>query len=167
MNAFLEQFGINWKLFLSQLINFALILVVLNFFVYKPILKIIKKRNEKIKEGLDKAQEAAVRLQEVDHIGKQKMKEAQSQAQDIIKATYAKAKDLEAQLQKKIEDSHMKEEKELHANYKKQQQEAQALVIKNAIELVKKTVIKTVELDPEAVDEALIKKAIESTRHGT
>jgi F0F1-type ATP synthase membrane subunit b/b' len=52
-NAFIEQFGIDWKLFLSQLINFVLILIILKFFVYNPVLKTLKERNKKIKEGLD------------------------------------------------------------------------------------------------------------------
>ena len=52
----------------------------------------------------------------------------------------------------------------MEASYKKQQEQAKDLVLKNAIELVKKTIIKTVELNPEAVDEALIKKAVESVK---
>ena len=51
MNAFISQFGLDWKLFLSQLVNFILILIILTIFVYKPVLKIIKERNKKIKEG--------------------------------------------------------------------------------------------------------------------
>ena len=50
-------------------------------------------------------------------------------------------------------------QKELKESYKKQQEQTQDLVFKNAIELVKKTIIKTVQLKPEDVDDALIKKA--------
>ena len=164
MNAFFEQFGIDWKLFLSQLVNFALILIILRFFVYKPVLKIIKERNKKIKEGLDKAEEAGIRLKEIDDISKEKIKEANNESISIIKATQQKAKDLENQLQKKIEESHAQAQKDLQASYKKQQEEAQNLVLKNAIDLVKKTMVKTVELKPEAVDEALIKKAVENIK---
>lgn len=160
MSDILSQLGIDWKLFLSQLINFALILIVLTLFVYKPVLKIIKQRNAKIKEGLDKAEEANVRLKEVDEIGKQKIKEAENTSINIIKTTEKKAKDLEQELQKKSEEKQLQMQKELQESYKKQQEQAQDLVLKNAIELVKKTIVKTVELKPEAVDEALIKKAV-------
>lgn len=164
MNAFLEQFGIDWKLFLSQLVNFALVLVVLRLFVYKPVLKIIKERNKKIQEGLDKAEQANVRLKEVDQIGKEKIKEAEQESINIIKTTQQKAKDLEYQLQKKIEESHAQAQKDLENSYKKQQEEARNLVLKNAMDLVKKTIVKTVELKPEAVDEALIKRAVENIK---
>ena len=161
-NAFIEQFGIDWKLFVSQLINFVIILIVLSFFVYKPVIKNLKERNKKIKEGLDKVEEAGVRLKEVDAIGKTKIKEAENASMSIIRETENKAKVLGHELQKKLEDSQLKMQKELQENYKKQQEQANELVMKNAVELVKKTIIKTVELKPEAIDEALIKQAAKS-----
>ena len=161
MNEFLNQFGIDWKLFLSQLVNFFLILAVLRFFVYNPVLKIIKERNKRIKEGLDKAQEADVRLQEIDHIGKEKIREAETKSMDIIHNTEKRAKILEQDLHKKIEENQIKMEKELQQNFQKQQEQTEGLVLKNAIELVKKVVAKTVELNPESIDDSLIKKAVD------
>ncbi|MCX6720497.1 MAG: hypothetical protein NTW11_01700 [Candidatus Staskawiczbacteria bacterium] len=164
-NAFISQFGIDWKLFISQLVNFIIILVVLSFFVYKPVIKILKDRNKKIKEGLDKAEEAGIRLKEIDVIGKEKIKSAENTSIGIIKATEDKAKALEIQLQKKSEENQVKLQKELQENYKKQQEQAQDLVLKNAIDLVKKAIVKTVELKPEEIDDALIRKATESIKH--
>jgi len=163
-NEFISQFGIDWKLFVSQLVNFVLILIVLKFVVYTPVLKILKERNKKIKEGLDKAEEAGVRLKEIDEIGKTKVKEAEAKSIGIIRETETRAKVLEQELQKKTEANHIRLEKELQESYKKQQEQAQDLVLKNAIELVKKTIVKTVELKPETIDEALIKKAVESAK---
>ena len=165
MSSFISQFGIDWKLFLSQLVNFIIILIILTFFVYKPVLKVLKERNRKIKEGLDKAEEAGVRLKEIDNIGKTKIKEAETTSINMIKATEKKAKILEQELQKKTEENQLQMQKELQASYKKQQEQAQDIVLKNAVDLVKKTIIKTVELKPEAIDEALIKKAAESLKH--
>lgn len=158
-NELLLQLGIDWKLFLSQAVNFFILLVVLTFFVYKPIIKIIKQRNAKIKEGLDKAEEADVRLKEIDTIGKGKIKEAEQESIKIIKNTEQKAKALEQELQKKSEEKQLQMQKDLQASYAKQQEEAKEMVLKNAVELVRKTIIKTVELKPENIDEALIKKA--------
>jgi F-type H+-transporting ATPase subunit b len=160
MSDILGQLGINWELFVSQIVNFFLILIILSIFVYKPVLSVIKERNKKIKEGLDKAEEAGIRLKEVDEIGKKKIKEAEATSIGIIKSTEDRAKILEHDLQKKSEDKQIQMQKELQENYKKQQEEVKDIVLKNAVELVRKTLIKTVELKPEAVDEALIKKAI-------
>jgi len=159
-NEFLSQFGIDWKLFLSQLVNFFLILIILKLFVYKPVLKIIKERNKKIKEGLDKAEEAGVRLKEIDNIGKGRLKQAELDSIKIIKDTENRAKTLEHELQKKSEEKQDLMQKELQERYKKQQEEMHSIVFKNAVELVRKTIVATVELKPEAIDDALIKKAV-------
>src|SRR5438105_474058 len=104
MEGLIEQLGINWKLFLSQAVNFFILLLILRAFVYKPLLTVIKKRNEKIKEGLEKAEEADIRLKEVDIIAKHKLQEADLKSIDIIKHTEQKAKELEQRLQKKAEE---------------------------------------------------------------
>src|SRR5450830_58651 len=98
-NELLFQLGIDWKLFLSQAVNFFILLVVLTFFVYKPLIKVIKERNKKIAEGLEKAEEVDIRLKEVDNIGKEKIKEAENTSINIIKDTEKKAKNLEQELQ--------------------------------------------------------------------
>lgn len=164
-NEFISQFGIDWKLFVSQLVNFVLILIVLKIFVYTPVLKVLKERNKKIKDGLDKAEEAGVRLKEIDEIGKTKIKEAEIKSVGIIRETESRAKVLEQELQKKTEVNHIKLEKELQESYKRQQEQAKDVVFKNAIDLVKKAIIKTVELKPEDIDEALIKKAADSIKN--
>ncbi len=159
-NELLFQLGINWKLFLSQAVNFFILLIVLTFFVYKPLIKVIKQRNQKIKEGLDKAEEADVRLKEIDVIGKGKIKEAEQQGINILKDTEKKAKVLEHELQKKNEEKQVQMQKEAAEQLKKQLEENKKVVLAQAAELVKKTIIKTVGLKPDAIDEALIKKAV-------
>ena len=49
---------------------------------------------------------------------------------------------------------------QVELGYKRQQEETRKFVFNEALELVKKTIIKTVELDPKNIDEALIKKAV-------
>ena len=163
-NELLSQLGINWKLFLSQTVNFFILLIVLTFFVYKPLLKIIKERNRRIKEGLDKAEEADVRLKEVDIIAKDKLKQADQDSIDIIKKTENRAKVLGDDLQKKAETHQEELMEQIQIGYKKQQEEVKELVYKEAVELVKKTIKKTVGLSPKEIDDALIKKRITSLR---
>jgi F-type H+-transporting ATPase subunit b len=159
MNELFEQLGIDWKLFLSQIFNFFVLLGVLTFFVYKPLIKTIKERNKRIKDGLDKAEEADVRLKEIDNIGKEKIKDAEQQSIEIIKATENRAKVLDKEIQEKAEKKQKEINDLLRQSAKKQQEELNALVMKDAIELVKKVVSKTVELNPKEIDDKLIKKA--------
>ena len=166
MNALLDQLGINLQLFLSQAVNFFILLGLLTFFVYKPLIKVIKERNQKIKTGLEKAEEADVRLKEIDVIGKGKIKEAEQQSIEIIKNTESRAKVLDKEIQEKAEKKQKEINELLKQSAKKQQEEANQQVLKQAAELVKKAIIKTVELKPDAIDEALIKKAVKDIENG-
>ena len=56
--------GIDWKLFVAQLINFGLVLFVLWKWVYKPLVKILNERTNKIDKSLREAQEIEKRLGE-------------------------------------------------------------------------------------------------------
>ena len=159
MEGIIGQLGINWKLFLSQAFNFFILLLILRAFVYKPLLKIIKERNQKIKEGLQKAEEADIRLKEIDNIAKDKLKKAELESINIIKGTEQKAKQLEQNLQKKAEEHQKELMHQVELSYKRQQEQAHQNVLKEAFELVKKVIVKTVELKPEAIDKALVEKA--------
>jgi hypothetical protein len=51
-------------------------------------------------------------------------------------------------------------QKQAEDQLKKQLEENKKVVLSQAAELIKKTLIKTVEMKPDAIDEALIKKAV-------
>ena len=86
------------------MLNFFILLLILRAFVYKPLLAVIKKRQATIKEGLEKAEEATVRLQEIDVIAKDKLKQADQESISIIKETEQRARVLEQILQSKAEE---------------------------------------------------------------
>lgn len=159
--SFTTQLGVDWKLLLSQAVNFLLLLIILRLFVYKPILNMLKKRREKIEEGLAKAEEADVRLKEVDNISKKRIKEAENEAIGIIKNTEEKAKELEGELFKKTRNKEEILLKKTADEVLNQKEQAKREIKREAVELIKKALAKTVELAPEKIDEALIKKAVE------
>ena len=164
-NELISQLGIDWKLFLSQIVNFFILLTVLTFFVYRPLIKVIKDRNAKIKEGLDKAAEADVRLKEVDEIGKGKIKDAELKSAEIIKTTEHKAKVLDKEISEKAEKKQKEINELLRQSFLKQQEEAKGKVLAEAAELVKKALVKTVEMKPDEIDNALIKKAVSEIKN--
>src|SRR3989337_2314560 len=63
----MESLGIDLKLIIIQIINFGLLLFLLTKFLYKPILRILDERKNKIEESLANAQKIAeekVKLEE-------------------------------------------------------------------------------------------------------
>lgn len=164
-NELLSQLGINGGLFLSQAVNFFVLLGVLTFFVYKPLIKIIKQRNAKIKEGLDKAEEADVRLKEIDVVGAEKIKEAEQKSIKIIKNTEEKARILSDALIERAENHEKELMEQIKKNAVRAQEEANKAVLVKAADLVRKAMIKTIELDPDRVDDELIKKAVAQVKN--
>ncbi|MDO8573151.1 MAG: F0F1 ATP synthase subunit B [Candidatus Daviesbacteria bacterium] len=60
----LNQFGINPVLLLAQVVNFLVLLFILKKFLYKPILKVLGERKQKIEDSLKNAEEIEKRLAE-------------------------------------------------------------------------------------------------------
>ncbi|OGG87655.1 ATP synthase F0 subunit B [Candidatus Kuenenbacteria bacterium RIFCSPHIGHO2_02_FULL_39_13] len=80
----LELFGVDWKLMLAQLINFAVVIAVLWFFALKPLTKIMRERNKEIGKGLGDARRAEARLTEVEKVVNDKIKESKFDAEIIL-----------------------------------------------------------------------------------
>lgn len=59
MEQLIEAFGIDWRLIIIQVFNFGLLLAVLTYFLYKPILKMLNEREDKIAQGIKDAEAAA------------------------------------------------------------------------------------------------------------
>lgn len=160
MSQLFDQLGINWQLLLSQVVNFVLLLVILRIFVYKPLLKLLQDRREKIEQGLVKAEEAERRLHEVDEIGKGKIKKAEDEAFSILKKTETDAKTLEARLLAEVKRKEDDAVKSAAVRLRAQEEESRRGMEKEAAALVRRAIVKTVELSPEQIDDALIAKAV-------
>jgi F-type H+-transporting ATPase subunit b len=62
-----EKLGIDWRLLIAQLVNFAILFGALTFFLYKPLLSLLDKRRDKIAESLlnaEKINEELARVKE-------------------------------------------------------------------------------------------------------
>ncbi|PIR84096.1 ATP synthase F0 subunit B [Candidatus Kaiserbacteria bacterium CG10_big_fil_rev_8_21_14_0_10_51_14] len=62
MSELFAAFGIDWKLLIVQAFNFGLLLLVLWYFLYRPVLKLIDDRQKKIAEGVRTAEAADSKL---------------------------------------------------------------------------------------------------------
>ena len=166
MRQLLEQLGIDWHLLLSQGVNFFLLLIILRFFVYKPLLKLLHDRRARIEEGLTKADEADRRLREVDVLGMGKIKEAETQALGILKKTETDAKTLEAKMLTEAKRKEAEEMASIAVKLKSKEEESRRAMEKEAAALVRMAIVKTVEMAPEKIDDALIAKAVKEARQG-
>lgn len=160
----LSKIGFDWQVALANTINFLIVFFILKKFVFPPVKKMIEDRQRIINEGLDKAKAAETRLQEIDVIGKNTLKEAKQEASKIILAADKRAVDMDSELQKNIEKKRKEAADLIRADFQKQKEHAQHQVFEEAVMLVKKVIEKTVESDSDSIDEKLIKKAVAAVK---
>jgi F-type H+-transporting ATPase subunit b len=92
----LHSLGIDWRLLGAQIINFLILLAILYRFLYKPILRLMQERENRIKESLKNAEETEKKLASTTQEYEKKMIEARRQAQSIMEATNKEAATLKA-----------------------------------------------------------------------
>ena len=161
MRDLFHQLGVDWRLLLSQGVNFLVLLGVLTFFLFKPLLKLLEERKKKIELGLKVGKEAEERLLAIDKMKEEKISEARKIAFEIIKKGEADAK---SGADKIIADGGKKADgilKGAEQIAERKQEEARLAMLKEAKTLVRAAIIKTVEMDPKAVDEALVSMAVD------
>jgi F-type H+-transporting ATPase subunit b len=80
----LGKLGINPWLLIAQIVNFAILLGVLYYFLYKPILKLFKDRSTRIDEGLKNAEKLKADAAESEQRQKAALEEARKEAHRIV-----------------------------------------------------------------------------------
>ena len=93
----LQKLGIDWRLFIAQLVNFAILLFVLNRFAYKPLLSFMEKRREQIAQGLKDAELAKKQRTTAEEEKRQLLADTHKQAQQIIEEAHKRAEVVLAQ----------------------------------------------------------------------
>lgn len=99
----IKALGIDWRILLAQLLNFAVLIWVLWRFAYKPIFKILEDRKLKVDQGLQDAETAALRLQEVELENKKILLEARQEATKILAQAQLKAEEKQEEIIAKAE----------------------------------------------------------------
>ncbi len=87
----MEKLGINLGYLIVQIINFAILLVVLRAWVYKPLMGMMQKRHEAIEKGLEDARVAAEARENAEKDAAAIITEAQSKTAQMIREATEKA----------------------------------------------------------------------------
>ncbi len=58
MGEIAEVFGVNWKLLVIQAVNFTVLLLALWYFLYRPVVRMLEKRQQVIEQGVRDAKAA-------------------------------------------------------------------------------------------------------------
>lgn len=84
MEEILHAFGIDWRLIIIQIVNFGILVGVLWYFLYTPILNLLSERETKIKKGIEDAESAKTALANADQEKTAILKNAHGEASQIV-----------------------------------------------------------------------------------
>ena len=164
-----QALGLNIKILIAQLVNFAILLFVMWKFGYKPMMKFLDERKDKIEAGIKNFEETKKRLDEIDAKEKQVLKNAQKQAQELIEKTNEKItqrkKDMMDKAKEEINDIIKKTKEDLEVEKKitlKHIKQESAELIVAVVEKILGDKI-DVKVDKTFVDQAIKDFSIEKT----
>ncbi len=79
-----ETFGVQWWLFISQILSFLIVAILLYFFAYKPVLTVLEERRQRIAEGLANADRIKKELAEAEKRYAEILAKGNAEAQRMI-----------------------------------------------------------------------------------
>ncbi len=103
MEQLFDAFGIDGKLLLAQLINFGVLFVALTWLLYKPVMKTLDERAEKIRQGVEDADRAAEAAANADEEAQKVVQGASQEADSIVANAREHANSEKARIVKEAE----------------------------------------------------------------
>lgn len=103
MQEFITHFGIDWKLFLAQIVNFSVILFLLRKFAYQPILKMLANRRKGIEKGVQMQELAEKNLKESDEVKNRILQRANADALTVVNRAEEIAKERQEGIMKETD----------------------------------------------------------------
>ena len=167
MSELFSQLGINLESLVAQAVNFGILLTVLTIFVYKPLMKAIEERRQKIELGIKGGELAEAKIAEAENQYRQKITEADKEAVKIINQAEVKAGERKGEIVAEAEEKSKTILALAKITADKKQAEELDKLSKEAAGLIKEAIIKMVELAPEQIDEKLIATAVAGLKQTT
>lgn len=93
MGELFSTFGIDWKLLAAQSVNFGLLLLILWYFLYRPVIAMIDERRKRIAEGVEKAAAADKRLEDAASESAEIIGRASREGESLVASARARAEE--------------------------------------------------------------------------
>jgi F-type H+-transporting ATPase subunit b len=133
------------------IINFILLLIILRIFAWKPILSVIEKREKKIQDSIDRADEAQKEAEKKLQEHKELLEKLKRESVDIISLAKERAQKLQDEILKKAEtDAKLmigKAKNEITLEKEKALEEIKAKVADISVALASKMISKSINPD--------------------
>lgn len=104
MSDLFAVFGVEWKLLIAQIINFAVLLAVLTYLLYRPVMKVLDERQRTIADGVRNAEAADRQLADAQEASNGIKGNATREAEGIVAAARVRADERAAEIVRVAEE---------------------------------------------------------------
>lgn len=137
----LTKLGINWQLLLAQIVNFAIVVGVLSFFLYKPLLNLIDTRRERIRKAMEDAQRIENQAKEMEELRQQHLQKLDAESGVLFEQARKQAE----VIQKELIASAKKEAEHMLEMASKRTEEERRLMLEEVLKTVHRVVLTMTE----------------------
>lgn len=153
--------GLNGQLFVMQLINFAIVVVILWFLILKPLVKMLEERKKLIDESIENAKKVENEVKESNKRFQEKIDEATVGANQIVSKAKEDAEkvvaDVKEESKKELEEMVGKAKKKIEEDRLQMLDEVKADVVDMVVDSVQKVLGGAVD---EKIDQAWVKQRL-------
>ena len=94
----LSKLGIDWKLLIAQIVNFAILVGVLSYFVYKPLLTLLDARREKIRKAMEHADNVEKQRKELEAFRTEQLRKIDQEAGALLEKARQQAEKMHSEI---------------------------------------------------------------------
>ena len=145
----IRNFGIQPVLLLAQIVNFLIILYLLQKFFYKPIVKLLEQRKKRIEESLKNADLIEEKLKKTQEQSVQILAEAQKNSQALIASAKGESEKIISQAtleaRKQLEEILTQSQVQIEAQRIQMQKKLERETLNLVVEVVKKVLSRTLK----------------------
>lgn len=98
MTDLFSKLGIDGQLLTAQLINFAILIIILRKLLYRPMLDMFQKRKNTISRSLKEAKKIEEDFKNLEHVREMEMREARVQSKALMSKTTIAAEEQKARI---------------------------------------------------------------------
>ncbi|MEK7122490.1 MAG: F0F1 ATP synthase subunit B [Patescibacteria group bacterium] len=161
----LTKLGIDWRLLIAQIVNFAILLAVLYRFVYKPLLGLLEKREKMIEKSVEDAKAIEERLRATEKGSEEILTKACVQAAALLEQAEKTAEERTRAATEKTKEDVRQIVEQTRAMLKNEKEAMIASVRQEIAEVVIHATEQVLrDVSHEKVSEQLVKKTLESVR---
>ena len=161
----MEKLGIDWRLFIAQIINFLVLFFVLRKFLYKPVVIMLESRRKTIEKSLEDALKMEESVARMNAENEKKLQEIKKEAARILEEAAARAEKMHEEkmgltrqdVQKIIEQGKVQLAEERQEVFRGVREEA-ATLITSALAIVLK------DIPHEKISKALIEESLKKIK---